>query len=132
MVVVAGLVDAIQEASRAVADLDAGLADGHLELKLRRLGGRFRLRGRQIELEDREPNETAVHEQEEHEDRHHVDHRHEVDGRLAVPLVMARHARATTYGWHRSVLSAKELVSSPLAAARRGRRSRRDGGGLVL
>ena len=35
--------------------------------------------GRQVQLEHREPNEAAVHEQEEHEDRHHVDHRREVD-----------------------------------------------------
>jgi hypothetical protein len=58
------------------------------------------LRRRQVQLENREPHETAVHEQEEHEDRHHVDHRHEVDCGLAVPLVMARHARATAYVLH--------------------------------
>src|SRR5688572_29322841 len=107
MIVVAGLVEAIQESRRAVADLDAGLADGHLELELRRLGGRFRLRRWQVQLQDREANETAVHEQEKHEDRHHVDHRHEVDRGLAVPFVMARDARATAYVLHRWRLSAK-------------------------
>ena len=44
---------------------------------------------------------TRVHEQEEHENRQHVDHRHEVDLAFGlVPLVMPRHARGSTHEFH--------------------------------